>query len=104
MAMNNYLGYARYSGAKVADGLMDARKAAKALIGFDEAYRTLLGYQDPHFRDVDFELPIRVQKGSWEVLLPQTAVQWIVAGAGVVATTYLATAATKVAERDFEGV
>jgi hypothetical protein len=104
MRATDYLGYAKYSGSKVQDGLMDARKAAKALIGFDEAYRTLLGYQDPHFRDVDFELPIRVQKGSWEVLLPQTAVQWILAGAGVVATGYLTTAATKIAEKDFEGV
>ena len=41
-----YLGYIRYSGELVESGLMDARKSAQALIGFDEAVRFFVGCQD----------------------------------------------------------
>jgi hypothetical protein len=102
--VSTYIGYAKFTGPLVESGLMDARKSAQALIGFDEAIRTLVGYQDAHLKDVDFELPVRVREGSWEILLPTTVVQWILSGAGVVATTYLATAAAEVAKKDFKDV
>jgi hypothetical protein len=99
-----YIGYAKFTGPLVEAGVMDARKSAQALIGFDEAVRTLVAYQDAHLKNVEFELPVRVREGSWEIALPTTAVQWILSGAGVVATTYLATAATEIAKKDFKNV
>ena len=39
MADDQYIGYLKYSGHSVNDGCLDARKAANALIGFDESLR-----------------------------------------------------------------
>lgn len=34
-----YLGYLKYDGDAVEEGVMDARLSAEALLGFDEAFR-----------------------------------------------------------------
>jgi hypothetical protein len=97
-----YLGYIRYEGSLVEDGLMDARKQAKALIGFDSALRYFIAKRAPDFRNIDFEIPVRVRKGSWEALIPETVAGWVQAGLGVVATAYFTKAAQKMADKDFE--
>lgn len=97
----NYLGYIKYDGPLVEEGLMDARRQAQALIGFDSALRYFIEKQIPDFRDLDFEIPVRVRKGSWEALIPETIGGWIQAGLGVVATAYFAKAAQRMAENDF---
>jgi hypothetical protein len=80
---------------------MDARKSAQALLGFDEVIRFLIEQQAPEFRNNDFELPVRIKKGSWEIALPEV-IELIKLGGGVVATAYGIKAAQKMAERDFE--
>ena len=60
-----YLGFLEYPGEQVAAGLLDARKSARALIGFDHALRFFLEREHPALRDVDFEIPVRVRTGSW---------------------------------------
>lgn len=97
-----YIGYLKYEGKLVEDGLLDARKAAQALLGFDEAVRFFVGQQAPLLREMDFELPVRLRKGSWEALIPSSLVDWLVTALGAGATTYLVTAAKKAAENDFE--
>jgi len=97
----SYLGSFRFTGKLVEDGLLDARKAAEALIGLDEALRYFVGVQAPDFKTVDFEIPVRIKKGSWEALIPETVGQWMQAGLGVVATAYFTKAAQKMAEKDF---
>jgi hypothetical protein len=104
MGEPTFIGYIKYSGPLVRDGLMDARTAARALVGFDEAVRYFVGFQDPRLRDLDFEIPVRIRRGSWEALIPTTIGGWLLAGAGIVGTAYLTTAATKLAEKDFDGV
>ena len=104
MENENHLGYLKYSGKMVAEGYLDARKSAQALIGFDEAIRFYIKKSCPQLRDIDFELPIRVKKGSWEALIPQTIEQWIVTGAGTFLTTYGVTAAKKMADNDFKDI
>jgi len=97
-----YIGYVKYEGKLVDDGLLDARKAAQALLGFDEAIRFFVGQQSPLLRDLDFEIPIRLRKGSWEALIPVSLIDWMVTAIGAGATTYLVTAAKRMAEKDFE--
>lgn len=97
-----YIGYLKYEGKLVENGLLDARKAAQALLGFDEAIRFFVGQQSPLLRDLDFEIPVRLRKGSWEALIPITLVDWVVTAVGAGATTYVVTAAKKMAEKDFE--
>jgi hypothetical protein len=96
-----YLGYIKYDGQSVENGLMDGRKQAQALIGFDEALRYFISKQVPELQKLDFEIPVRVKKGSWEALIPDTAAAWAQAGLGVVATAYFSKAAQKMAEKDF---
>lgn len=97
-----YLGYIKYKGALVEHGLMDARKQAKALLGLDSALRYFVAKRAPDFRNIDFEIPVRVRKGSWEALIPETVAGWVQAGLGVVATAYFTKAAQKMADKDFE--
>ena len=102
MDEEKYIGYVKYEGALVEDGLMDARKQAKALLGFDSALRYFIAKRAPDFRNIDFEIPVRVRKGSWEALIPETVAGWVQAGLGVVATAYFTKAAQKMADKDFE--
>jgi len=98
------LGYIKYEGEQLREGYLDARIQAKALLSVDSAIRDLLIKSVPELQQSDFELPVRVQKGSWETVIPETIQGWIAAGGGLVVTTYLATAAKKMAENDFEEI
>ena len=91
------LGFIKYTGKLVEDGYLDARKSAQVLIGFNEAVRFFIGCQSPELRQADFELPVRIRKGSWEALIPETIAQWVQAGAGIAATAYASKAAQKMA-------
>ncbi len=102
MDEEKYIGYIKYEGTLVEHGLMDARKQAKALLGFDSALRYFIAKRAPDFRNIDFEIPVRVRKGSWEALIPETVAGWVQAGLGVVATAYFTKAAQKMADKDFE--
>lgn len=101
MEKEQYIGYVKYEGRLVEDGLMDARRQAKALYSFDSALRYFITKQAPEFRNLDFEIPVRIRKGSWEALIPDTVAGWVQAGLGMVATAYFTKAAQKMAEKDF---
>jgi hypothetical protein len=98
----NCIGYLKYTGSLVEEGFLDTRKSAKALLGFDEALRFFLIQEFPDFKDHEFEIPVKIQKGSWEALIPDTIEKWLLTGVGVASTTYLTTAAKKMAENDFK--
>ena len=51
-----YLGYLKYEGELVDEGLMDARKSAQALLGFDECVRFFVCQLTPNLKNVDFEI------------------------------------------------
>lgn len=67
---NDYIGYIKYSGKSVDEGIMDAKKSAEALLGFDEAIRYFASKEDSLLLNQDYELPVKIQKGSWEIILP----------------------------------
>ncbi len=96
-----YLGFLKYEGDLVCDGVMDARKSAQALLGFDEAIRFFVGQQAPELRKNDFEFPVRIKKGSWEIAVPEF-IELVKLGSGAIGTAYGVKAAQKMAERDFE--
>lgn len=99
-----YLGYLKYYGNKVDDGFLDAKKAANALIGFDEILRYFIYQESSSFQDIDFEIPVKIEKGSWLAYIPDTIQEWLVAGGGLATTAYLTTAAKKMAENDFKEI
>ena len=98
-----YIGSIRYCGKLVDNGLLDARKSAQALLGFDEAVRFFVGCQNSQLQKIDFELPIRIRQGSWEALIPD-AIALLKAAVGVGAIAYLGKAGQKMAENDFEQI
>lgn len=95
------LGYLKYEGKLVEDGYMDARKSAQALMGFDEAIRSFVYLQAPNLRNIDFEFPVIIKKGSWTVNVPELIEIVKIAGE-VIVTAYGVKAAQKMAERDFD--
>lgn len=104
MEENEYIGYLKYQGDLVKDGYLDARKAATALIGFDEVLRYFVYQESPRFKEIDFEIPVKIEKGSWIAFIPDTIQEWLMTGGGIAATTYLTAAAKKLAENDFKEV
>ncbi len=82
-----YLGYLKYDGATVQEGVMDARLSAEALLGFDEAFRHFIRQEKPSWQDEDLNLPVRIEKGCWELMIP--------AGVAVFAGYYLKATAEK---------
>lgn len=59
----------KYAGQKTADGAMDARLSAEALLGFDRILRHAIGSRDGRLKNADFELPVHVRQGSWEMVV-----------------------------------
>lgn len=98
---DGYIGFVKYEGKLVKDGLMDARRQAKALLAIDLALRYFIEKKAPELGRLDFEIPLRIRKGSWEALIPETVGGWVQGGLGVVATAYFTKAAQKMAEKDF---
>jgi len=90
------IGFAKFTGKLVEDGHMDARKSAKALLGFDAAVRFYLQKQNPSLEVGEFEFPVKIEKGSWMIVVGGAAV--------VVLTTYATTAAKTMAANDFKDV
>jgi hypothetical protein len=91
-----YIGYLKYSGKSVENGLLDVRKSAEALLGFDEILRYFLLKEDPSLSEIEFEIPVRIRKGSWEALIPEI-IDKIFSIEGV-ATIYATATATKAAK------
>jgi len=98
----NCLGFLKYEGESVSEGYMDARKSAQALLGFDEAVRFFILEQAPTLKKIDFEFPVRVKKGCWEIEIPKLIELIVISGGGFIATAYGKKAVEKMAERDFE--
>jgi hypothetical protein len=99
---DNFLAYIKYQGDLVADGYLDTRKSAEALLGIDEVIRYFLYQIDKDLQKVEIEIPVRIRKGSWEALIPHDILGWIIASVGAGITTYSATALKKMAENDFK--
>ncbi|RAV28049.1 hypothetical protein [Sinomicrobium soli] len=100
----DYLAYFKYSGEAIENGYLDLRKSADALLGIDELFRYFLYRQNPDLAKIDFEIPARVRKGSWEALIPENIGEWLYLIMGGGATTYTVTAVKEMAKSDFKDV
>jgi hypothetical protein len=99
-----YLGYIQYVGPSVESGFLGAKKSAQALLGIDEALRYFVSAQSAQLAGVEYEIPVRVQRGSWQALIPETLPEWVRTALGLAASAYLVKAAQKMAENDFDDV
>ena len=60
----------KYEGALVEDGYLDAKKSGLALLGIDDAIKYFIYQESSAFDNIEFEVPVKVQKGSWETVFP----------------------------------
>ena len=102
--LSAYLGYLKYHGDLVEGGMMDAGKAARALLSFDSSLRFLLTSQTPELAELQFEIPDKIESDSWLAYVPASVGKWAIIALGSAATMYLKTAAKHMAKKDFEGV
>ncbi len=102
---NEIFAHIKYEGELVKDGFLDARKAGEALLGIDESLRYFLYQEDKKFRNIEFEIPVRIRKGSWETvflenfdaILIKTAITWG-------ASKYFGSALSEMAKTDFKDI
>lgn len=97
-----FLAYIKYEGALVSEGYLDARKSAEALIGIDEVIRYFLFQIDKDLQASEFEIPVRIRKGSWEALIPHDLTSWLLTAVGAGIVKYTTTAVTEIAKKDFK--
>ena len=91
------VGFIRYTGNDVEEGVIDAGSAGSALLGLDEAVRYFNTKQSPEFATLEYDVPIQTRRGSWEAV--------VVASAAVGAAFtlgYVKKAGEKIAENDFK--
>ncbi|MCD6068274.1 MAG: hypothetical protein K0S33_3100 [Bacteroidetes bacterium] len=99
------LGYIKYEGQLVSDGYLDARKSADTLLGIDEVIRYFIYQENPQIQGFEFEIPVRIRKGSWETIFPENPEKWA-AGAFALwmAGKYTGSALEEIAKNDFKDV
>ena len=91
------LGFVKYSGKSLIDGVIDAGSAGSALVGLDEAVRFFNSKQSPDFSTFQYDVPVQTRTGSWEAVVVAS-----VAVGGAFALGYAKKAGEKLAENDFK--
>lgn len=94
------LGFVKYSGKNLVNGVIDAGSAGSALMGLDEAVRYFNSQQSPDFTKLHYDVPVLTRTGSWEAVV--VAAGAAVGGAFVLG--YAKKAGEKLAENDFKDV
>ncbi len=100
MENEKYLAHFKFEGELVKDGYLDARKSAEALIGIDEIFRYFLFKKSPELNSLEFDLPVRTRKGSWETLIPENIGEWIQLAITTGGAYYAGSALKKMAQND----
>ena len=98
MKKEECIGYIKYEGVLVKEGLMDARKQAQALLAIDHALRYFIAQQIPEAHDFEFEIPVKVREGSWVAEITTV----IASGLGAMFIAYCAQAGYLAASNDFK--
>lgn len=90
------IGYIKYSGEDVKNGIIDAASAGSALLGLDEAIRFFNERQSSKLAKYDYQIPVKIGEGSWVAYV----MGCVGIGAGAFALSYLKKAGEKMAEND----
>ena len=93
------LGFVKYSGQSLVNGVIDAGSAGSALVGLDEAVRFFNSQQSPDFANFQYDVPVQTRTGSWEAVVVAA-----VAVGGAFTLGYAKKAGEKLAENDFKDI
>ncbi len=97
--------FLKYEGELVSDGFMDAKKSGEALINLDEALRYFLFQESSELKITEFEIPVRIRKGSWETVFLENFDQMLLkASATWAASKYFGSMLSQMAKNDFDKV
>ena len=100
MEENDYIGYMKFYGENVANGVIQADVAGAALLGFDECIKFFNRKQIPAINLFNYKIPVKTEEGSWIV--------WVLGaagtGVGIFVASYLKKAGEKMAENDFKDI
>lgn len=66
-----YLGRFKYEGAGITDGVFGVRNSLAALEGVDFALRYFIEKELPELNGVSYDIPVKIQEGSWELQIPE---------------------------------
>jgi len=102
MNQSNKSAYFKYSGNAVQEGIIDSKVAGEALLGFSKSLKHIVKVQHPYLEDLEIHTPVKIQKGSWEALIPNSIEAWLTTAIGVSATAYCVKVAQKLAENGFK--
>lgn len=89
------VGYLKYEGASVQDGIMSAEDIVSSLDGFNHAIQFYLKKVNPRYENVKLDIPVKIQQGCVEYIIPL-----LIWGVGA----YVTGAITQVAQNDFKNV
>lgn len=95
------VGFIKLKG-NIDNGIISATSAINILTAVNGILSSELVKEYPALKNQKLDIPIAVREGSWEALIPNTIGEWIMSGAGIAATAYASTAATKLAGNDFK--
>lgn len=102
---NTVFAQIKYEGKLVEDGFLDARKSGEVLIGIDEILRHFLYKENSDFQNFEFEIPIRVKKGSWIADFLANYDAYLFKTASIYAgSKYVGSALGEMAKNDFKDV
>lgn len=101
----NILAFIKYQGKLVESGYLDARKSGEVLLGIDELLKFFITKENPELQEYDFEIPVKVRKGSWETIIPEH-IDSIALPAFLIwmAGKYAGSALEEIAKNDFKDV
>tara|TARA_B110000240_G_C13407358_1_gene413686 strand:- start:51 stop:1028 length:978 start_codon:yes stop_codon:yes gene_type:complete len=95
----------KYEGKLVENGYLDARKSGEVLIGIDEVLRYFLYQENIDFQKIEFEIPIKVNKGSWVADFLANYDEYLLKSAITFAgTKYVGNALSEMAKNDFKNI
>lgn len=94
------LGFVKYSGESLVNGVIDAGSAGSALVGLDEAVRFFNAQQSPDLAGISYDIPVQTRAGSWQAVIVAASV----AVGGAFALGYAKKAGEKLAENDFKDI
>ena len=95
-----HIGYIKFSGEAVPDGVIDAASAGSALLGLDDALRFFNSQQAPELRNAAYDIPVTTKRGSWVAVVVAT----VAAVPAAFALSYAKKAGEKLAENDFKDI
>jgi hypothetical protein len=102
---SNVLAYVKIDGDLVEDGFLGARKSADVLYGIDELVKYFLTQEDPEIKESEIEIPVRIRKKCWELLVPENIETLLLHGViAWCAGKYIGSALSEIAKNDFKDV